>query len=1091
MKISVILLLISLQTFAIGGFSQKITLDVKNEKLGKVLRMIENQTGYRFTYSNQVLPASKAVTLQVKDEDLQKVLDALFKDLQLDYREETGKLIVIFQKSPISTQSLTVIPSENEESQTIDVHGRVVNENGEPVAGASVQVKGDKSNGTSTNATGYFELNGIDENAILIITGINIEQFYVRVNGSTDLGTITVKTKIATLDETIVQAYGTTTRRLALGNINKVKGEDITKQPVPNLLAALEARAPGLIITQNSGIPGAPFKVQIRGQSSIAQNSDPLFIIDGVPFAPGNNSVSAGITSMIGLVGPSPFSSINPSDIESIEILKDADATAIYGSRGAGGVILITTKKGKTGKTQFNLNAYSGQSKVTRTMSFMNTPQYLQMRHEAFANDNEQPGPISAYDLLLFDTTRYTDFTKYFIGGAAATNDMQASLNGGDFQNKFFASLGYHNETTVFPGNMKDGRVSSHVQFSHRSADNKFSASFTAFYSYENNDLITRDLTQYSTLPPDWFSFFDAAGALVWQYQGLSFDNPMSYLFKTYRLQSANLNAGLQLQYRILSDLALRVNLGYNDLRTDELEKIPQAAQSPGSISTALFGKSFFNNWIVEPQLEYSSHISKGELTILAGSSFLNNTSSSERITASNYTNDALLGSLAAAGSITARSNAFSDYKYVAAFGRITYNWLNKYLLNISGRRDGSSRFGTGKQFADFGSAGAGWIMTNEHWFHHNSILSYGKVRISYGSSGNDKIGDYRYLNTWASYSSYQGNGTLYPSALYNPDYSWEINRKLESALETGFFKDRILFSIAWYRNRTNNQLLQYALPSQTGFTSVISNFPALVQNSGWELEGTFENIRTKNFSWSSSFNLTFPKNKLVSFPGLETSSYSSLVIGQPLSVYGGFHFLGVDPQTGLYSYADKQSSPTSNPSESQDWIKNLGNLEPQFYGGFQNTVSYKNFQLTCFFDFRKQPGLNFLYQLGTKIPGMIGNLPVQVLDRWQHPGDKASFQMYTQSYLNPAFTAASNFGIYNSDGKYGDASFIRLKNLSLSYSFKKEWLKKWWVQEGRIYLQCQNLFTITRYKGADPETQNLTALPPLRTITGGINLTF
>ncbi|HYM93142.1 MAG TPA: SusC/RagA family TonB-linked outer membrane protein, partial [Chitinophagaceae bacterium] len=724
--------------------------------------------------------------------------------------------------------------------QPITINGKILDEEGKPVANATIKLKRTDQS-TISDEHGTFTIHNSLLTDTIIISAVGYETTE-EPNNERGLITITLVRKITELDRAIVIAYGTSTRRLNTGNVSKITATEISRQPVTNLLATLEARAPGLIITQNSGIPGAPFKVEIRGHSSIAQGADPLFIIDGVPFAPGNSSVSAGITSMIGLSGPSPFSSINPSDIESIEILKDADATAIYGSRGAGGVILITTKKGKAGKTQFNLNVYTGQSRVTRTMSFMNTQQYLQMRHEAFLNDNQQPGIISAYDLLLFDTSRYTDFTKYFIGSAAASNDVQASVTGGDFQNKFFASLGYHNETTVFPGNMKDSRIASHMQFSHRSPDNRFSVAFTAFYSYENNNLLTRDLTQYITLPPDWFSFFDSSGALVWQYKGLSFDNPMSYLLKTYRLQSANLNAGLQLQYRIANSLALRVNLGYNDLQTDELEKIPKSAQSPGSISTSLFGKSSFNNWIVEPQLEYNNHISKGDLTFLVGGSFLNNTSSYERITASNYTNDALLRSLAAAGSITARSNSISDYRYIAAFGRVTYNWLNRYLLNLSARRDGSSRFGTGKQFANFGSFGAGWIFTNEHWMHNSSILSYGKLRISYGTSGNDKIGDYRYLNSWASYSSYQGNGTLYPSALYNPVYSWEVNRKFESALETGFFKDRILFSIAWYRNRTNDQLLQYALPSQTGFTSVISNFPALLQNTGWELEWSSEN---------------------------------------------------------------------------------------------------------------------------------------------------------------------------------------------------------------------------------------------------------
>jgi TonB-dependent starch-binding outer membrane protein SusC len=1063
--------------------AQTVTLTVTNAPLKEVFSQIKKQTGYHFIYASEFLKDAKPVSLSVVETKLEEVLVLCFKEQPLTYVID-GKFVVVRKKNEMSVTQ-----------KKGEVRGKVMNDRGEGVQGATVAVK-EARKATATDENGEFLLEDVPEDALLQISSVGYWSQEVPLNRRKYISIrLSIESKM--LDETIIKGYYNTSKRLNTGNVGKVTAEEIQKQPVINVLQALQGRVPGLNINQSNGLPGSSLSVQIRGQNSIAQGSDPLIIIDGVPLGPNNNSLSqivSAINSNAGFKGVSPLSLFNTGDIESVEILKDADATSIYGSRGANGVILITTKKGKAGKTKFDFNIYNGFSTAGRTMDLLNTKQYVAMRKEAFTNDGVIPDNNNAYDLLLWDTTRYTDFKKVFLGGKAKTLDVQTSVSGGNEHTQFLIGGGYHRETTVFPGDFGYNRGTSRFTIQHETDDKKFTINMAGSYAFDKNNILVSDLTNAVGIIPNIPTLYDTAGNLSWNYKGIDFANPLAALEKSYVSRSNALNGNLQLGYTVIKGLSISANLGYNRNENNEYSANPIRAQNPAVNPTgsANYGNAVMQGWIIEPQLKYSSSISKGKLQVLIGGSFQKNKYAGSFIDASGYTNDNMLRDINAAA-FTKVSDNYTEYGYSAGFGRINYNWKEKYIVNLTGRRDGSSRFGPGKQFANFGAVGAAWIFSNEDFIKKNlPVISFGKIRGSYGTSGNDQIGDYKFLPAWgATVYPYQGLGGLTPNNLYNPDFSWELNKKAEIGIEMNFFKNKLSTSASYFRNRSSNQLVSYQLPVQTGFFEITENFPALVENTGWEIEAGYKSVAQNTLGWSASFTITFPKNRLVEFPGIETSSYSYLKIGEPLSVYGGFRYLGIDPQSGVYQFADSHGNATSSPSYPDDWNVNLGNLEPKCYGGLLNSFYYKNFSLDIFWEFKKQTGTNYLFFLTSNIPGTITNQFVNVLERWQRPGDITTVPLFTQDINSPAGQAAYQFLANSNDAKYSDASYARLKNLSFSYSLPIGLLKRLHLTNCRVYLQGQNLLTITNYTGADPETKNITSLPPLKTITGGLQITL
>lgn len=1074
-----ILIILSI-VFNIHIFSQTVTVSFENAPLEKVLKELERQVPQRFVYTQSMMTQSRPITVKFSKLPLDSALQKCFDNQPLSYSKDQHFIVL-----------RNATPSPETKISLLILAGRVTDENSQPAQGITLRSKL-SGQSTSSDKNGEFSLPVEPSADVLYVSGAEIQPQEIPLQGQRYIA-ISVAHRIGSLDETVVIGYGKTTRRMNTGSVGKVNQATIAQQPVGNALTALQGRVAGLEVTQSNGLPGSSVKVQIRGRNSIAQGGQPFFIIDGVPLAAGNGMLNQ-LTSSLGnptatndAGGISPLITLNPADIESIEVLKDADATAIYGSRGANGVILITTRKGQGGKLQTNFSTKTGWSRISRTMDFLNTSQYLAMRREAFARDNATPTISNAPDLLLWDTTRYTDLKEVLIGGTARFNDVQATLSGGNNQTQFLFGMGYHRETTVFPGDMFLQRASANLNLQHRSADNRFTANIAVNYAFVKNNYTTRDLTANINLAPNLPPLRKPDGKLNWQEAGVSFVNPLSYTENDYIANSDNMITHLQLAYKVVPAVSLKLNAGYNFTVAKEESIRPIAAQNPANNPTgaADFADKLLRSWILEPQIEYGGQYRWGRVTALAGVTFQSNSNEQSFEQTAGITNDALIRAVNQAPSVFI-GNGYTLYRYSAMFGRVQYNWRDEYILSLTGRRDGSSRFGPDNRFAQFGSVGAAWIFSNT-LKDHLPLISFGKFRASYGSTGNDQITDYQYLSTWRGTNNpYQGIAGLTPTRLYNPNHRWEINKKLEAAIELGLFKDRLFLTAAWFRNRTDNQLVEYPLPTQTGFASITENLQALVQNTGIEIDLRSTNISTGSFTWQTYGNITIPRNKLVAFPGLAYSSYATTyVIGQPLNLIYRYRYLGVDPATGLYTFEDVNKDGLFRAAND---FQPLGKLDASFYGGLGNDFQYKGFSCSVFFEFRKQTGLNYLTAL--RLPGRdLVNYPVIVLERWQQPGDITTIQRFGAINGTPTVQAANL--IASSSAAYSDASFLRLKNVSVSYKLPKDWQRKIGCSNARIYALAQNVLTLTNFRGADPETQRFNQLPPLKTLVIGIDLTF
>jgi TonB-linked SusC/RagA family outer membrane protein len=976
----------------------------------------------------------------------------------------------------LATSSLRQLQSSSQQNL---IHGTIT-DGTNPLPGVTIALKSKTNSGAISDYNGQYSIAAAVSDT-LIVSFIGFKTVLVPIKGRQTIN-IALEYDTMALQEVRVNAgYYTVKESERTGSISRITAKDIETQPVTNVLATLQGRMAGVNVTQTTGVPGGGFEIQIRGQNSIRpEGNNPLYIIDGVPYA--SDPIGYNQTSTIFPTITSPLNSINPDAIESIEILKDADATAIYGSRGANGVVLITTKKGKEGKTKFTLIASSGGGTVTKFMKLMDTQQYLAMRRQAFINDGITTYPAGDYDVNgTWDQNRYTDWQKEFIGGTAVITDLQGTISGGSQYTQFLFSGNYHTESTVFPGDFLYKKGGSQFNLNHQSIDSKFRLVFSAGYTLQNNHLPAYDLTSDSrNLAPNAPALYDTAGNLNWE--NGTWSNPLANLYAQNKSKTKDLLANTVLSYEIIPDLILKSSFGYTDLQHEENRTSPSTIYSPSLGATSANSILYLNNtkrssWIIEPQINWEKKFGGGKFGILLGGTFQQQTTSRLFQSGTGFSSNSLIYNLASA---TTKVVALSDeaiYKYQAFFGRINYNWHDRYIVNLTARRDGSSRFGPGNQYANFGAIGVAWLFSNESFLKNSSWFNFGKLRGSYGTTGSDQIGDYQFLNTYSSTSTnYQNIVGLQPSRLFNPDFGWEVNKKLEVALELGFLADRIFVTGAWYQNRSSNQLVGIPLPGTTGFTQLQANLDATVENTGVEFTLRTVNFSTKQFNWISSFNMSVSRNELVSFPNLQSSTYRNKYrIGEPLNILLGYKYTGLDPQTGLYQFADvNNDGKLSSPDDKQTIV----NLNPDYFGGIQNQLSYKNWKLDFLFQFVKQRRQSY-----TGISGMI-NHPERLSSSWQQVGDTGPYQRYTAGYNAAAMTAQSLYS--DSDATIVDASYIRLKTIALRYDVP---LRTKTVQCA-VTLQGQNLLTFTSYVDGDPES-TIGYLPSLKVITAGIQLTF
>jgi TonB-linked SusC/RagA family outer membrane protein len=980
---------------------------------------------------------------------------------------------------------------------------KLTDERHQPMPGVSVRLKGTKLAWVS-NTNG--EVNAILSNneGVLEFSFVGYTTQAIPVSKLTNPMTIQMKQDAGLLDDVQITAYGSTTKRLNTGNQVTIKAEDIEKNPVNNVFAALQGHVPGMFITEKSGQPGRPFDIKIRGVNSISgsgnANSYPLVVVDGVAY-PTVNLPFIGGQLNTDQQGGNGLNYLNPEMIESVDVLKDADATAIYGSRGAYGVILITTKKGKAGTPRFSLNTQTGLTYRGTTPQLLNTDQYLMIRREAFKNDGTKPGTGDLDLNGTWPTDRNVDWGKQFYKNYAVATNSYATYSGGTDNVNYLvgANFNFQNDIQRGAGSVRGGGLNFNLNAS--SPNKKLDVSLTGTYSSTVNTevqyevAVGGELIPSVTAAPNAPPMLNPDGTLDWtDWQ----TNPASNANQLYKNVTNNLIANTQLNYRPVAGLTLHAGFSYNVLSGNEIAGRPSTYFNPNSVFTTTSTLNQYNvsTWTFEPNANYTHKLGKqGQLTVTTGATMQRYINTQSQITGSDFPSDALLVNPTFANTANISTSLTQiPRKYLGYFGIINYNWANKYIINLTGRYDGSSKFGKDRQFGTFGSVGAAYIVSEEPWFKNNiSFINFAKIRGSYGSVGGDGITDYAFLSTYANSTTYQGQLGLVPSKLENPDLQWEKNRKTDIGINVEFLGGKISIDAAYYNNITSNQLVPQILSNVTGFGGISKNRDAIIRNYGYEFTVSTKNITTKKFSWLSSINVTLPHNILEAYPDIATSGSTAYVIGKPVTGTKLYNYAGVNPQTGNYNFINRNGvvgdfSILSPLTLSQTLDKTaFVDFMPKFYGGLTNTLRYSKLTLDFTFTFSSQMGKNFM---GSQffIPGSFNANPsVKVLDRWQQPGDITDVPKVSAGGLY-GFFAQNNF--ITSTGAYSRNTYARLANVSLYYAVPTTMLQKAGISALNIFVKGQNLLTISKYGDLDPE--NLGAgLAPLRIITGGLNVTF
>lgn len=1070
--------------------SISVDIELHNQDIKTLFKTIESRTGLLFAYQPQIIKDFPKVTTQRGRRSVSEILNSVFQGTNLVYKQ-VDKNVVIYKKEVAKAPEKT----ENEKDVDFMLNGKVLDENGQPLPGVSVAVVGGNKQGIS-DFDGQFFIELPKGKHVLRISYLGYKTQEVTVENQTTI-TIKMQPDLAKLDEVVIIGYGTTTRRTSTGSVVKITAEDIEKQPITNILQSLQGRTPGVFVTQTSGYAGSNMNISIRGTNSIAGDNLPLYVIDGVPYI--GDDIKEQVQSDRVIRGAqkstSPLNVINPNDIQSIEILKDADATAIYGSRGANGVVLITTKKGEAGKTVFTVNTNSGISDVAHMVKTLDTPTYLNMLRTALTNANAQPSSFSTGIALTdFDQNAYTNWQEKLIGGTADFTNFSGSLKGGNENTNFLLSSAYHKESTVLPGDFGYNKFSTNFNINHSTLNKKLKIGASVIFSADDNKLPYYDITNYAVNTAPNHTIYNADGSYYWSPTYFSDVNPLAALDRRVEDKGNNLITSFSLQYEIAKRLSFKTDLGYGRAQMTSEQFLPASGMNNVyytanniSLNTSrsyTVSINNTNNFSIDPQLNYTTPLWKGNLTALVGGSWQNRKSRMPSyVNTSGYSSDNLVGITGTAATATIY-NGSSEYKYASLFSRVNYNIQNKYILNANFRRDGSSRFGANNRYGNFGSIGGAWVFSEENFLKDNGIISFGKLRSSYGEVGSDAIGDYGYANTYSTSTYGIGNSSMAATRIANPNFQWEVTKKFEAAIDLSFLNDRISFTTAYYRNLSGNQLVSATLSPQAGFTSYQANLNAEVENKGWEFTLATTNIHNKNLNWTTSFNISTNSNKLLSFPGIETSSYySTYVVGNALSGRYLYNFTGVN-ENGIAQFEDVNGDGKISTGFAQTGLgdrKYYGAAYPKYYGGISNSISYKNFALDFLFQFVKQDGRSLLSSIAVQpgYPYGLANYQVDEYNEYLAQGNVLSAN-YQSSFFNYAGSTATIV----------DASYIKLKNVSATYTIPLDQETQKFIQNIRLSLQGQNLVTFTKYKGFDPETQGLN-LPPLRTITLGTQFTF
>jgi TonB-linked SusC/RagA family outer membrane protein len=974
-------------------------------------------------------------------------------------------------------------------AQTRIITGVVKNAEGKPLADASVVVSG-SSVGTTTNAEGAFSLS-VDANAkTLSISSVGMAPQTVSIINSTNVSVV-LMAENKSLQEVVVVGYGTQKERVKTQSVSTIKADAFQNQPIISATQVLQGQAAGVQMTNSSGVLGGQSNIRIRGAASLAGNGQPLFVIDGVPL---NDDLLSSVQG--GGTGLNPLVDINPNDIESISVLKDAAAVSIYGSRGANGVVLVKTKRGRTNqKTKINLDVFTGMSSPTNLIEMMNADQYKNYEKEFRAARGLAPvvRPDGGFDWI----------------DAVVQNGQSRSINlsatGGSEKTRFFVGGTYLSEDAYTIGNDLN-RLSGRLNFDHDVNSNvKFGANFNISNSrsdrigVENNT--NAPLTSaYLQLP--YVQPRDADGKFV----------NTGFISNVLAIEALNINDFLSRRYygnifteiKIFNDFKFRSDWGIDIVNVEERSRTNSLLNPAGAASRFITQNQ---KWLTTNTLNYEKNLgSKHYIGALLGQAFETTQFDDITVSATGFASDQL-PNVASGSTPTTTTATRSAWALESFFTRLNYRYNDRYLLELTVRSDGSSRFGTNNKYGNFWAVSGGWIVSDENFFKNINAINFLKLSASYGTAGNDRIGNFPYqaLYSGGVAGDYNGQAGLIPTQTPNPDLQWEESGQLDLGFSMSLLKSRINLEMNVFRKKTTNALVAFPLPFTTGFTSQNRNV-GQIENKGIDILLNTVNIRKRDFEWNTSFNIGFLKNTVLSLPEnkdpegrnfLAGSTSQRAIVGESLNTFYLIRYLGVNPTTGDAEWLDRNGKPTTTPIANDRVV--AGSAIPKFTGGITNTFKYNGFELSAFFNFSYGnkvliDGLRFMENLNSAA-GF--NKSVDVLDYWKKPGD-VTFAPNLASATALTYNQLSTLQLQ-------DGSYLRLKTLSLGYNLPKSLLSKIKaIQNARFYVLGQNLWTLQNknFRGPDPEVsanggsnlvqgESFFALPQARTMTLGFNLTF
>ena len=1096
MKIFLFLTLCCVMQSTAGVYSQNnlINLKLRNATIVQAMTEISEQSDHLFIFSNDEVNLEGKINLEVKNATLDEALNKVLINTSLDYKIVENYIVLSPSAIKKLSQSQVINPPI-----TRKIHGIVTgNEDRQPIPGVSVYIKG-TTVGTTTDVNGKYELT-IPENAqVLVFSFIGMKEEEVTIGSRTEINIALVQQDIG-LDEIVVVGYGTQIKRDLTGSIGKVDVGELKSFTSPTFETVLQGQTAGVLVQQGSGKLGEAIMMRIRGASSVSASNQPLYVVDGVPITTENQgSLSNQPTN--------PLADINFNDIETIQVLKDASAAAIYGSRASNGVVLITTKKGTSGKTNYQLNYTFGVNQPSHLRDWCNRAEYLELIDESLNNSVDANGliwgwktPDDLKDVYIpgWRNGKDTDWqNEAFQQGALQRVNLSAS--GGTDKTRFYTGITYDNQSGILIGN-NIKKVSGRLNLD-QEASEMVSFGISMNLVKTTLDRVVEDNAfanpiQLVAIPSAQLVIDPATGE--YNTKTVYYNSLIDYRDAQNKTEVLRAFVNVYGQLKFADWVSFRSEFGNDVLSQHEKNYFgrntnwgkPAGLGSNREVSVYNYNT---NNYFSFDKSWKTRH----SLNAVVGMSFQNSSSTGSSLEGRGFISDDFKN-MSSAAEITEYTGWGYGNSYLSYFSRANYKLKDRYLLSLSGRLDGASRFGKDNRYGFFPAVSMGWNMSEEPFLKESRYISFMKLRVSLGKTGNSEIGNYAAQGLYDGVN-YVGVTGLTPAQLQNPELRWEATSQLDLGVDFGLLKDRISGQIDLYQKKTTDMLLYRSLPATSGYTQVIKNVGSL-ENKGLEFSIKSHNT-TRGIKWTTEFNIAFNKNKVLSIDGPEIAYGVNYVIeGEEIGIFKLVEYAGVHPMTGdaLFYRNDGSGLTTNSYNEAKPVV--VGSPNPDFIGGLSNTLNFRQFDLNIL--------LSFVY--GNKVymsadrylsanAQSWDNQSASQLSRWQKPGDITDV---------PQARFDSQNGAQHSTRYLEDGSFMRVRNLTLGYNLSKQAIQKIKLKKVRMYISGQNLFTLTKYPGFDPEVNSVSAgastqannvsmgvdfftAPQMRSLTCGIEVNF